>query len=336
MDTAFVGCAHIHTPGFIKRLNARDDVRVKMVWDPDPTRARRRAGELGAEVASSPAEIWHDSHITSVVVCSETRDHEDLVTQAARAGKHLFVEKPLGLGAGDAAKMAEEIERAGVLFQTGYFLRGDPLHQFLKEHIGRRSFGTITRIRHTNCHQGALEDWFTPEWLWMTDPEAAGCGSFGDLGTHSLDILMWLMGDVERVAAVLARPVRKYGERCDETGEALLQFRNGVLGSMAAGWVDVAHPISLMISGTEGHAYIAQGELYFKSKRVAGADGARPWSDVPAAWPHAFDLFFDAVQGKNTAPLVSVREAAARNLVMEALYQAAGGGCWVEVGAAHE
>ena len=162
MDTAFVGCAHIHTAGFIKRLNARDDVRVKLVWDSDPARAKRRAAELGAKVASSPGEIWKERCITSIVVCSETRDHQALVTQGARAGKHLFVEKPLGLRADDAVKMAGEIERAGVLFQTGYFLRGDPRHRFLKEHIDRGSFGGITRIRHTNCHQGALEDWFTP------------------------------------------------------------------------------------------------------------------------------------------------------------------------------
>ena len=79
---------------------------------------------------------------------------------AAAAGKHMFVEKPLGMGAVDAYRMAEAIEKAGVLFQTGYFMRGNPIHLFLREQIAAGSFGKITRIRHSNCHAGSLGGWF--------------------------------------------------------------------------------------------------------------------------------------------------------------------------------
>lgn len=115
----------------------------------------------------------------------------------------MFVEKPLGMAAGDAYAMADAIEQAGVLFQTGYFQRGIPINQFVKEQIDKGYFGKITRICHSNCHAGALRDIFTPEWLWMTDLKQAGVGTFGDLGTHSLDILMWLMGDVNQVTATI-------------------------------------------------------------------------------------------------------------------------------------
>jgi predicted dehydrogenase len=327
---ALVGGAHIHTPNFIKKLNERTDVAVKYVWDHDAERAQRRAEALKAQVVADVGNIWADNSIQAVIICSETNRHEPLVFAAAAAGKHLFVEKPLGLGARDAYSMADAIEQAGVLFQTGYFMRGNPIHRFLKAQIESGAFGQVTRYRHSNCHAGSLKGWFDTEWRWMADPAQAGCGAFGDLGTHVLDIMLWLMGEAAGVTASIAAATGRYGD-CDEYGEGLLKFANGAVGTLAAGWVDVAHPIQLIVSGTQGHAYIANGQLYFQSSRVAGADGQQPWTDLPDAWPHAFDLFLDAVAGRS-APLVTPREAAYRSAVMEALYTAAKTRTWVTPG----
>ena len=327
---SLVGVAHIHTPGFVKRLLARSaSVKVKRVWDPNRARARKRAAELSTQAVSSADAIWNDPEITAVVITSETDRHAELVAAAARTGKHMFVEKPLGLGAADALKMARAIDKAQVTFQTGYFMRGQPINRFLREQVQRGAFGKVTRVRASNCHAGALEDWFSAEWKWMTDPKRSGCGGFGDLGTHMLDILMWIFGDVDSVAAATAAPLKRYGASCDETGEGLLRFRSGVLGSLAAGWVDIGNPVTLAISGTEGLAWVVDGRLYFKSKRVRGADGKEPWTDLPEALPHAFDLFFDALEGKKV-PLVSAGEAAARSAVVEAFYEAARSGKWVK------
>ena len=327
--TALVGCAHIHTPGFIKRLNDRTDVSTKLVWDHDVDRADKRAAELGAERVADVSAIWSDPEIESVIICSETDRHQALVEAAAAAGKHLFVEKPLGMGAADAFAMARAIENAGVTFQTGYFQRGLPVNQFLKEQIAKGTFGKITRLRYTNYHGGSLGDWFTPEWLWMTDPAQAGLGAFGDLGTHALDIVMWLLGDVASVTATLSSVTGIYGD-VDETGEGLMRFENGVIGSIGGGWVDVAHPVGLILSGTEGHAHVAnRSDLYFKSEHVDGADGESPWTDLPEAWPHAFELFFDAILGKPGVSLVTPQEAADRSAVMEAFYQAAQDQTWI-------
>jgi predicted dehydrogenase len=330
IQIALVGGAHIHTPGFIKRLNERSNLKVKYVWDHDAERAGRRAEALNSQVVAGVDDIWADDAVSAVVICSETDRHEALVLAAATAGKHLFVEKPLGLGAADALKMTEAIEAAGVLFQTGYFMRGSPVHLFLREQLAAGSFGRVTRFRHTNCHAGSLGGWFDTEWRWMTDPAQAGCGAFGDLGTHSLDILLWLLGDVSRVTADIAVATGRYGD-CDEYGEGLLKFTNGALGSLAAGWVDIAHPVSLVLSGTEGHAHVVNGQLYFQSSQVAGADGQAPWLDLPAPWPHAFELFLDAISGQPDIPLVPVHEAARRSIVMEAMYQAARRQSWVNL-----
>ncbi len=330
INLALVGAAHIHTPGFVKRLLARSDVRVTTVWDHQPARAERWAAELGAVAVTDLTRIWEDAAIAAVIVCAETDRHLDLVLPAVAAKKHLFVEKPLGIGAGDAAQMAQAIDAAEVLFQTGYFMRGQPVHLFLREQIKQGAFGRITRIRHSNCHAGSLKHWFDTDWLWMTDLAQSGVGAFGDLGTHSLDILMWLMGDVARVTAAADVALANYGPT-DEFGEGLMVFKNGVVGTLAAGWVDVANPVSVLISGTEGHAFVRDGALYFQSEHVAGATGEEPWTDLPEAWPHAFELFLDAITGQAGVPLVTAQEAAARSAVMEAFYRGAAGQTWVTI-----
>src|SRR6266853_2011202 len=108
---AFVGVAHIHTPGFISLLKTRADVKVKSVWDHDAAR----------------------------------------------------VEKPLGITAKESFAMADTIEKAKLLFTTGYFMRADPKHLFLKDEIAKGSFGKITRARGSTCHSGSLAGWFDTE-----------------------------------------------------------------------------------------------------------------------------------------------------------------------------
>lgn len=326
---AMVGAAHIHTRGFAKRLQDRDDVAVKWVWDHDAERARKWADELGAQVAPDAQTIWADEEIPAVVICSETDRHEELVLAAAAAKKHMFVEKPLGLGADDATAMAQAIEEAGVIFQTGYFMRGFGVHRFLREQIANGAFGKITRVRMSNCHAGSLRGIFNTDYGWMADPAIAGCGAFGDLGTHRLDIMLWLLGDPVRVTADVDVATGRYGD-CDEYGEGLLKFADGAIGVLAGGWVDLANPVPLLISGTEGHAYLCNDQFYFQSDNVPGADGAAPWTDLPADLPHAFELYLDALHGQDV-PLVPVREAAARSVVMEAMYQAAETKTWVSL-----
>jgi predicted dehydrogenase len=226
--------------------------------------------------------------------------------------------------------MADAIQKANVLFTTGYFMRTDAKHLFLREEIAKGNLGKITRARGSNCHSGSLGGWFDGEFRWMADPKIAGVGAFGDLGTHKLDILMWLLGDVERVTADIRTVTERYGD-CDETGEGLLHFRNGVVGTLAAGWVDVDNPVELVISGTEGHAAIVDNFLYYKSKKVSGTDGKEPYTRLPQPQQAPMHQFFNAVGGAANQALVSPREAAARVVVMEAMYKGARGRTWVEV-----
>ena len=330
---AFIGCAHIHTPGFIHNINRRtDSVKVKYVWDHDLVRAEQRSKELAGSVVEASLEtILADPEVTAVIVCTETNRHKDVVPQIAAAGKHVFVEKPLGFAGADAKVMAEAIETAGVLFSTGYFSRGDAKLRFVKEQIEKGHFGKITRARMSNCHSAAIGGWFDGEWRWMADPAQSGCGGFGDLGTHILDIVLWLFGPVAQVTGQLDNGLARY-EGCDETGEGMLRFENGVIATLAAAWDDVADPVRLIVSGTEGHAVIVHDKLYFQSKHVPIMDGSQPVrnAELPGPVPAGLDAFLERVTGQNdTAPLVGASEAAYRNAVMEAIYTGAKESRWV-------
>ncbi len=329
-EVAFVGVAHIHTPDFVGRISKRHDVKVKYVWDEDPQLAKQYAEQLKVPVAQSVEQILSNPQIKAVIICSQTNQHLKLVTAAAKAKKDIYAEKPLGMGAEDAYAMAKAIREAGVKFQTGYFMRGEPALQFLKEQVEKGNFGTITRIRGVNTHNGALGGWFDHEYRWMADPKQAGIGGYGDLGTHSLDLMLWLMDQpVTKVTATTSMGTNRYG--CDELGEGILQFKGGAIGTLGAGWDDVsADPVSLEIAGTQGQAAIVNGRLYFQSSKVKGSSMRRPVADLPAQQPHPFELFLDAVTGKSEK-LIGADEAAYRCAVMDALYQAAKESKWADV-----
>jgi len=328
-NIALISAAHIHTPKFIELMQARPELNVKYVWDDNTARGQTAAEKLATTFTKDTNEILSDASIKAVIICSETNKHEQLVLDAAKAKKHMFVEKPLGFADDDAQRMARAINEADIIFQTGFFMRGWPFHIFLKEQIEKGHFGKITRVRHSNCHAGSLKRWFDTDWRWMADPTIAGCGAFGDLGAHSLDILIWLMGEVAEVTGTVDIVTNHY-EGCDEFGEAMLRFKNGAVGSIAAGWVDVAQPFRLQISGTQGHAIVLGDDLYFESEFVVGSSLENIWTDLPDLQPHAFELFLDAITGANPQ-LISANEAAYQNTVMEAIYKAHETKTWVKL-----
>ena len=321
--TSFLGVAHIHTPNFIKRINERDDVQCKYVHDHDAQRAQLRADELGAQVADIET-ILADAEVKSVVICSETRRHTELVERAAQAGKHIFVEKPLATTGEDATRMAAAIEKAGVVFQTGFFQRGFPANIFIKREIEAGHLGTVTRMRHTNCHAGAMRGIFDNEWRWIADKHEAGGGGFADLGAHALDIILWCLsptcGPVVKTCATLGNATGRYGDlsQIDEWGAGMITFESGAVGIIEAGWVDPKYSAPTEVHGTQGQILVHDGKVFYYSDNVEGADGGE-WTDLPEKGDHAFHLFWNKLEGQDV-PLVSVEEAAQESRVMAALY----------------
>jgi predicted dehydrogenase len=331
-----VQTAHIHTPGFVKMLKARTDITVAGVYEPDDERAAKWTAELGVPRVDCYKKLLSDPTVDGIVVCGTTAQHDGVVEAVAKAGKALFVEKPLATTPGAAWKIYTAIKEAGVMFQTGHFMRSEPAYQFAKAQVAAGNLGTVTRVRHANCHSGALGGWFNKEYRWFFDKAAAGGGGFYDLGCHSVDILLYILGGaITEATAALSGKTIVYPQ-IDEYGEGLMRFRDGTIGSVAAGWVSVANPVALEISGTEGHLWVSNGKVFMVSPRsgLAGADGKQPLeaSLLPAGRPHAFELYLDVLVGKaDKSVLIPVEEALQVCLAMDAMYRGHQIGGWVKV-----
>ena len=326
---AILGTAHIHAKKFLQTLKQRNDLNVIALWDHDSNRRERDANILETRAISNYNEILGHKELDAVIICSETNLHEKIIMDVTAAKKHLFVEKPIGFGREDAKKMMHAIEESGVFFQTGYFMRSSAVNRKLKELISNKAFGKISRIQMNNCHDGIRRNIFNG-YEWTTDLRQSGVGAFGDLGTHVLDLLLWIFQDLKAVLATFESPLNTF-EGCEETGVALLKFHSGIIATISAGWVDVAQPFVSIVSGTEGHAYTTKEEIYFKSTRNNNFDGQQPLTDLPDALPHAFDLFLDSISNNSKKNLISVREAAYNCSVIESMYKSNRMNEWVDV-----
>jgi len=270
-----------------------------------------------------------------VVAAGSTTQHDGLAAAAARAGKHVFVEKPLATTGAEAMRIYTAVQESGVIFQTGHFMRSDRLHRFIKHEIDAGNFGTITRARHSNTHSAALGGWFEGGYEWFYHKDKAGGGGFYDLGCHSADLLVYFFGLIESVTAAIAPKTVTYSQ-IDEYGEGILKFKNGVLAAVTGSWVDAGNPVTCEIRGTEGHLTVMNGQAFYGSSKskVPGADGKQPLdaAHFPAGLPHAFDLYLDVLVGKaERQVLVPIEDALNVAKAMEAMYLGDRLGQWVKV-----
>lgn len=322
---AFIGVAHIHTRGFMSRVAEHPDVTVVSMFDNDAHYTEKALEWApGAVVAASVEDALAVQGVDAIVVCTQTLKHKDVIAQVVATGKPIFIEKPIGFAAEDALEIAELVTAGANVFQTGYFMRGIGELRKVKSLVDAGAFGQITRVRASNCHRGALGGWFDGDMRWMADPKQSGVGGFGDLGTHMLDILIWMFGDVERVTGRIGHGTARY-EGCDETGEAILVFKNGVVATLAAGWDDITDPQTFMVSGTQLHASVVYGKL-----RLTTLDGPYEGEleEACVSAPAGFDAFLTVCTGGD-AELVGVHEAAYRNKVMQAVYEGADNSTWI-------
>lgn len=149
-------------------------------------------------------EVISDPGIDIVDIASPNDTHLPIATEAAKAGKIVFCEKPLGRTLSEAQEMTTAIEEAGVANMIWYNYRRVPAVTMIKELV---SSGRIGRIYHYRSQ--FLQDWGAKnrldmggDGLWRFDKAVAGSGVVGDLLAHCIDLAIWLVGDITEVSAV--------------------------------------------------------------------------------------------------------------------------------------
>lgn len=138
-----------------------------------------------------------------VVIANQTNLHIDVALAAARAGKHLFIEKPLSVSLQGVDELADLVKAAGLIVETGFVLRRHPNLLFLKSQLDAGRIGVPLFAR-------AMVGQYLPDWRPGTDYRQsysarrdAGGGVIFDL-VHELDLVAWLLGEVEEIATMTA------------------------------------------------------------------------------------------------------------------------------------
>ncbi len=161
--------------------------------------------------------------------------HEEPTVAAARAGKHVICEKPLGRDADEALRIWQAVAGTGVVHMCAFNYRFVPAIRLARELV---QGGEIGEIRHFRA--AYLQDWLADPrapWSWRTDRTQSGSGALGDLGSHVADLARFLVGEVAAVSGGLRTFVEeRSGGRVDvdDAFHAAVWFENGAVGTLEA------------------------------------------------------------------------------------------------------
>lgn len=249
-----IGCGGIaHQKHFPALKRAADRVEIAAFCDLIKERAAEAAKEFGIEGAgiyTDYHEMLEDETIEIVYVLTPNVSHCPITIAAFEAGKHVMCEKPMAATAEDAVKMMEAWKQNGRLFTIGYQNRFRPDSQIMKRMCDE---GEMGEIYYAQAH--ALRRRGVPTWGVFTDKSQQGGGTLIDIGTHSLDLALWLMDNYEP-AAVTGVAFHKLGTtlqpgeqgnflgtwdpaqyEVEDAAFGFVRMKNGALITLDASWI---------------------------------------------------------------------------------------------------
>ncbi len=199
--------------------------------------------------------------------------HVEPTIAAARAGKHVLCEKPLGRTAKEAAEMMEAVSKTGVKHMVGFNYRYVPAIRQAYELIRSGKLGEIYHFRAVYLQEWIMDPNFPM--VWRLDKARAGSGTLGDLGAHVIDLARFLVGEPRRLSAMMKTfiPERPLPDgtmaevTVDDACVSLIEFENGGLGTIES---------SRFCAGRKNHQVIeingSKGSLVFNLERLNELD----------------------------------------------------------------
>jgi predicted dehydrogenase len=213
--------SYLRVPHHFPQLGVRPELVA--VADEVPGRAAEAADRYGFTTATLDwRELTTDARVHAVSIAAPNFLHRELGVALARAGKHIWIEKPVGLDAADAGAVADAVRTAGVQGTVGFNYRNAPAVAAARELIAGGELGPVTHARfrlfsdYAAHPEGALS--------WRFERARGGRGVLGDLAAHGVDLVRHLLGDITALVADTATFVT---ERARPTGATAGHTRGG-------------------------------------------------------------------------------------------------------------
>ncbi|MFD8004812.1 Gfo/Idh/MocA family protein [Streptomyces mirabilis] len=288
--------AYARVPHHFPGLSLRPELVA--VADEVPGRAEEAAAQYGFAAAHRDwREVAADPRVRAVSIAAPNFLHREIGLAMAEAGKHIWIEKPVGLTAEDARAVSDAVTKAGVQGTVGFNYRNAPAVAAARELIASGEIGTVTHVRirlfsdYAAHPEGAL--------TWRYERERGGSGVLGDLASHGVDLARFLLGEIEALTAdtaiFLPRRARPTGATAGHTratgGElgpvenedyvnCLLRFASGARGVLEACRVSVGEQNNY---GFEVHG--TKGAVFWDFRRMGelGVSRGTSYQDQPVS-----------------------------------------------------
>ena len=196
----------------------------------DGEKARDYARRHGVPRWYDDAEdLLRDPDVDAVYVATPPGSHAEYTLRAARAGKSVYVEKPMGRSHAECQAMIQACEAAGVPLFVAYYRRALPAFVKIKELVVAGAIGEVRFVTMTLYRPPRPEDHDPARWPWRVVPELAGGGYFFDLAAHQLDYLDYLLGPIVAAGGLAANQAGLYP--AEDVVSASLAFESGAVAT---------------------------------------------------------------------------------------------------------
>jgi UDP-N-acetyl-2-amino-2-deoxyglucuronate dehydrogenase len=311
-------------------IAATEGARLVAVSRAAASRRDDAAREFGVPCEASFEALVARDDVDAVCICSPSGPHGPQAAAAARAGKHVLVEKPMALTLAEADAAIDAARAAGVTLGVALQRRTEPAYRALQAAIADGALGRTVLATVTVPYLRTPEYYAATPWraTWATD----GGGVLINQAIHLADLLLWMCGDVREVRATAATVVRAI--EAEDTLTASLQFANGALGSIVATTgAAPGFPHRLEVYGDRGGVQIEADAVVRwdadparRPTETAAPTGAGSGASATGLAPDGHRRlvadFVDAVR-TGREPLVSGREGRRSLALVLAVYEAA-------------
>ncbi|MGQ9552620.1 MAG: Gfo/Idh/MocA family protein [Anaerolineae bacterium] len=224
--------------------------RLAMVMDSAPGRAKATGEKYDVPHTTMVEDVLANSEVQAVYIATPAFVHKEQAIAAARAGKHVLVEKPIGMDMAEGQEIIAACRQARVKLANGLMMRFHGAHQVIKRLVEQGALGDVVFAR------AQLTGWYPDiPGAWRQNWKQGGGGALIDMGCHCLDLLEWVVGRIDRLGCFSETVTWDY--EVEDMATVLLHFANGAQGIVDVSWnvPDQAAMNVLELRGTKGAVY---------------------------------------------------------------------------------